>query len=153
VGYRRGNIDRIQKHDCRVLFGHDDVIAGSWTIKPTREDPTVSIQKHICGYPIWVGNEKEEDHWITIFKDDPEGRKINRCPGCGGRLVPWEVRMAEESGGALRATFIELIQATEANLYSLAPERKADWEALTRPARELLDDQTLPPPPWEETGR
>lgn len=110
----------------------------------------MSFQKHVCGYPIWVESKRREDRWVTIFKDDPKGRQIERCPGCGGRVVPWEIHTPDEKVTALHAVLIELIQAAERHLYTLAPERTEKWQALTRPAREIFGEETLTPPPWEE---
>lgn len=112
-------------------------------------------KKHICGYPIWIDNEEKQQRWITRFWDAPEGNQITRCPGCGGRLVPWEVTAPQTppaDDAQLLSALVTLIEETEALLYECHPDQVARWADLTRPARSALEhaDVDVAPPPWED---
>ena len=37
------------------------------------------LYRHICGYPL------------------KEGSELDRCPGCGGRITPWNTNLADET--------------------------------------------------------
>jgi hypothetical protein len=112
-------------------------------------------KKHICGYPIWVENKQKPEQWITRFWDAPDGKPITRCPGCGGRLVPWEVKTPQaassEDAQTLSTALANLIEAVEAVLYERHPDEVSRWADLTRQARSALDaaDVDVAPPPWE----
>jgi hypothetical protein len=40
---------------------------------------TNRLYRHICGYPLQEDNE------------------LKRCPGCGGRITPWNTNLADET--------------------------------------------------------
>jgi hypothetical protein len=111
-------------------------------------------RKHICGYPIWVENEQTTERWITRFWDAPEGKLITRCPGCGGRLVPWEIKKPKapspEVESALGSALATLVEKVETTLYELDPSQASHWAGLTREARETLEEAgfELTSPPW-----
>ena len=111
-------------------------------------------KKHICGYPIWVENEEKAERWITRFWDAPDGNRTTRCPGCGGRLVPWEVTAPQppppDDAQLLGAALASLVEKVEALLYAQAPDQATRWAALTQQARSALGDAGIDvtPPPW-----
>jgi hypothetical protein len=115
-------------------------------------------RKHICGYPIWVENEQATEQWVTRFRDAPDGRQTTRCPGCGGRLVPWEIKepktLSPEDEEVLGSALANLVERVEATLYARYPKQTSRWADLTREARDVLSDGNfeVAPPPWSSTS-
>jgi hypothetical protein len=72
---------------------------------------TEELYRHICGYPL------------------REDSKMTRCPGCGGRITPWNTNLADE-------TMAESFGSADAALQHLA-----DWLKKHHPtiAQELRD--------------
>lgn len=129
----------------------------------------MSYGKHVCGYPIYVEHNEHEKTWVVEFLDEPGGNRLLHCPGCGGRLVPWEIKLPEkdkpgaegaketeeEGPSDLGEILAALVEEAEAALYGLAPTETERWSTLTSQARARLSTSPTPikPPPWSEDER
>ncbi|MFP4346213.1 MAG: hypothetical protein ACLFU8_16065 [Anaerolineales bacterium] len=119
-------------------------------------------KKHICGYPIYVEQEDQDDGGSLVdFRDEPRGSRLVHCPGCGGKLNPWRMKPAEEmpegevEASDLGETLADLVEKVEAALWGVDPEGQARWSTLTAEARQRLSRAGIcvQPPPWAEEER
>ncbi len=112
----------------------------------------MAYEKHVCGYPIWIHDREKATGWIRTFKDEPDGTILTRCPGCGGKLIHWEIAKPNSLRvPSYRKLLADLVERVEALLYHRHPEEAEQWKALTRDARGILEDTEteLAPAPWE----